>query len=81
MEKIKNPIVLEGLTLLFSYIFGLMIDETIQKSIIESPDSYKWYSLILDVLHVDKVITPVLVFLWVLGTLSYIFYKIKDERF
>ncbi len=78
MEKIRNPIIIEGLSLLFSYIFGLMIDETIKKSIIEYPDSYKLYQLIQDVTNVDSIITPLFIFLWIIGTISYVLIKVKD---
>ena len=78
MEKIKNPVITEGALLLLSWIFGLAIDETIQKSIVQYPDSYKWYQLIQSITHVDNIITPVFIFLWILGTIIYVFYKIKE---
>ncbi len=78
MEKIKNPIIIEGLSLLFSWIFGLAIDETIQKSIIQYQDSYKLYQLIQNILHIDNVVTPIFIFLWIIGTLIYILNKIKS---
>jgi len=77
-KKIKNPIIIEGLVLLFSWIGGLMIDDTIQKSITQYPDSHKLYQFIQNFLNVDNIIAPVLVFLWVIGTLSYILYKINN---
>jgi hypothetical protein len=55
-----------------------MIDDTIQKSIIQSPDSYKLYQLIQSITNADSIISPIFVFVWVIGTITYIFYKIKD---
>lgn len=78
MEKIKNPIIIEGLSLLFSWIGGLIIDDTIQKSIIQYPESYKFYQEIQNILNIDNVLTPIFVFLWIIGTIFFIFYKIKD---
>lgn len=77
MKKIKNPVIIEGLTLLFSWIFGLMIDDTIQKNIGQFPDSYLWYQLIQNIVHVDNVLMPFFIFLWILGTIIYILHKIK----
>jgi len=78
MKKIKTPLILEGLAILFAWIGGLMIDETIQKSILQYPDSWKLYQLILSLSPTDKIITTVLIFLWIFGSLIYIFHKIKD---
>lgn len=78
MEKIKNPIIIEGILLLFSWIFGLMIDDTIQKSIIQYPESYNLYQFIQNFLNINNVLTPIFVGLWIIGTLIYIFHKIKN---
>ncbi|KHO55040.1 MAG: hypothetical protein QT10_C0007G0026 [archaeon GW2011_AR19] len=78
MEKIKNPVIIEGLLLLFSWIVGLIIDDTIQKSIVQYPDSYKLYQLIQNITHADNFLASLFVFLWVLGTIIYILHKVKD---
>jgi hypothetical protein len=78
MPKIKNSIIIEGLTLLFGWIGCLMVDDTIQKSIVQYPNSYKLYQFIQNILHIDNVLTPIFVFLCIIGTLIYIFYKIRD---
>lgn len=78
MEKIKSPVIINGLTLLFSWIFGLILDDTIQKSIIQYPDSNKFYQLIQSILHTDNILMPIFVFLWAVGTVTYILHKIKD---
>jgi len=77
MKKITNPVILEGLSLLGSWIAGLIIDDTIQKIIIQSPNSYKWYQLIQTITNADNIITPLFIFLWIMGTIIYIFNKIK----
>ena len=77
MEKIKNKVVIGGLILLFSWAFGLAIAETIQNNIKNYPDSYQWYQLILNVTHAEKVIAPLLVFLWAIGTVAYLLHKIR----
>lgn len=77
MEKIKNPIIIEGLSLLFSWILGLAVDETIQKGIFNNPDSFRFYQLIQNITHTNNIVMPTLVFLWVLGSLIYIFKKLR----
>jgi hypothetical protein len=78
MEKIKNPIIIEGLLLLFSWIFGLMIDDTIQKNIIQYPESYNLHQFIQNFLNIDNVLTPIFVGLWIMGTLVYVFHKVNN---
>jgi len=79
MEKIKNPVILEGLSLLFCWIGGLMLDDTIQKSIVQYPDSHHLYQLIQNITNINNIWAPIFVFLWILGTLTYIFYKLKRK--
>lgn len=78
MKKIKNPIIIEGVALLFSWIFGLAIDEVIQKGIIQNPDSHKFYQLMMGITNADNIIMPFFVFLWVIGSLLYIFNKLRE---
>jgi len=71
-------LIISGLSLLFSWIFGLMIDETIQKSIIQYPDSYRWYKLIQVIINTENIVTSFVLFLWIIGIITYILKKIKD---
>jgi len=78
MEKIKNPIIIEGVLLLFSWIFGLMLDDTIQKNIVQYPNSWELYQLIQNITYIDNIITPICLFIWLIGTIVYVLHKIKN---
>ncbi len=76
IKKEKNHFIII-LYLFFSWIFGLAIDEKIQESIIQYPNSYKLYQLIQNTFNINKVITPLFIFFWIIVILIYVLNKLK----
>ena len=73
----KKLIIGEGLSLLFSWIGGLIVDDTIQKSIAQYPDSYQIYQLVQHTSDIENVLTPVIIFIWIIASIIYLIRTFK----